>query len=121
MGDVKLRRLGGVVDEWKKLTKGDAPPILAVTIVYNDYLQKSGCRSQIHCRDAQCSAIWFEEQATGRRDPAESREYERHRLPGLCQSMGRRLHRDVRVAGHRVAKTDVRYRQGGERRYQGPA
>jgi NitT/TauT family transport system substrate-binding protein len=41
MGDVKLRRLGGVVDEWKKLTKGDAPPILAVTIVYNDYLAKN--------------------------------------------------------------------------------
>jgi NitT/TauT family transport system substrate-binding protein len=41
MGEVKLRRLGGVVDEWKKLTKGDAPPILAVTIVYSDYLAKN--------------------------------------------------------------------------------
>jgi len=30
-----------VVDEWKKLTKSDAPPILAVTIVYNDYLAKN--------------------------------------------------------------------------------
>ena len=41
MGDVKLRRLGGVVDEWKKLTKSNAPPILAVTIVYSEYLAKN--------------------------------------------------------------------------------
>ena len=41
MGEVKLRRLGSVVDEWKKLTKGNAPPILAVTIVYNNYLAKN--------------------------------------------------------------------------------
>jgi ABC-type nitrate/sulfonate/bicarbonate transport system substrate-binding protein len=41
MGEVKLRRLGGIVDEWKKLTKGTAPPILAVTIVYSDYLVKN--------------------------------------------------------------------------------
>jgi ABC-type nitrate/sulfonate/bicarbonate transport system substrate-binding protein len=41
MGDAKLRRLGSVVDEWKKLTKGNAPPILAVTIVYSDYLLKN--------------------------------------------------------------------------------
>ena len=39
--DTKLRRLASVVDEWKKLTKGNAPPILAVTIVYNDYLTKN--------------------------------------------------------------------------------
>src|ERR671919_343806 len=38
MEDVKLRRLGSIVDEWKKLTKGNAPPILAVTIVYSNYL-----------------------------------------------------------------------------------
>jgi NitT/TauT family transport system substrate-binding protein len=41
MGDVKLRRLASVVDEWKKLTKGNAPPILAVTIVYDSYLAKN--------------------------------------------------------------------------------
>jgi ABC-type nitrate/sulfonate/bicarbonate transport system substrate-binding protein len=41
MADAKLRRLGSIVDEWKKLTKGNAPPILAVTIVYGDYLQKN--------------------------------------------------------------------------------
>jgi NitT/TauT family transport system substrate-binding protein len=41
MEEVKLRRLGSVVNEWKKLTKGNAPPILAVTIVYNDYLTKN--------------------------------------------------------------------------------
>jgi ABC-type nitrate/sulfonate/bicarbonate transport system substrate-binding protein len=41
MSDVKLRRLASVVDEWKKLTKGSAPPILAVTIVYNNYLEKN--------------------------------------------------------------------------------
>ena len=41
MADAKLRRLGSIVDEWKKLTKGNAPPILAVTIVYSDYLQKN--------------------------------------------------------------------------------
>ena len=41
MEEVKLRKLGSVVDEWKKLTKGNAPPLLAVTIVYNDYLGKN--------------------------------------------------------------------------------
>jgi ABC-type nitrate/sulfonate/bicarbonate transport system substrate-binding protein len=41
MEEVKLRRLGGVVNEWKKLTKGNAPPILAVTIAYGDYLAKN--------------------------------------------------------------------------------
>jgi NitT/TauT family transport system substrate-binding protein len=39
--EIKPRRLASVVDEWKKLTKSDAPPILAVTIVYNDYLAKN--------------------------------------------------------------------------------
>jgi ABC-type nitrate/sulfonate/bicarbonate transport system substrate-binding protein len=41
MEEVKLRKLASVVDEWKKLTKGNAPPILAVTIVYTDYLAKN--------------------------------------------------------------------------------
>jgi NitT/TauT family transport system substrate-binding protein len=41
MDEVKLRRLATVVDEWKKLTKGKAAPILAVTIVYSDYLAKN--------------------------------------------------------------------------------
>src|SRR5207245_8841651 len=40
MGDLKLRRLGGLVDEWKRLTKSDAPRMLAVTIAYSDYLAK---------------------------------------------------------------------------------
>ena len=41
MEDAKLRRLAAIVDEWKKLTKGKAAPILAVTIVYSDYLAKN--------------------------------------------------------------------------------
>jgi ABC-type nitrate/sulfonate/bicarbonate transport system substrate-binding protein len=41
MGETKLRRLASMVDEWKKLTKSTAAPILAVTIVYNDYLAKN--------------------------------------------------------------------------------
>jgi ABC-type nitrate/sulfonate/bicarbonate transport system substrate-binding protein len=41
MEETKIRRLGSVVDEWKKLTKSNAAPILAVTIVYNDYLAKN--------------------------------------------------------------------------------
>ena len=41
MEEIKLRRLGSIVEEWKKLTKGNAPPILAVTIVYSDYLAKN--------------------------------------------------------------------------------
>jgi NitT/TauT family transport system substrate-binding protein len=39
--DVKVRRLASIVDEWKKLTKGSAPPILAVTIVYDSYLARN--------------------------------------------------------------------------------
>lgn len=41
MDEVKLRYLAPVVDEWKKLTKGNAAPILAVTISHNDYLVKN--------------------------------------------------------------------------------
>lgn len=41
MDEVKMRYLAPVVDEWKKLTKGNAAPILAVTIVHNDYLAKN--------------------------------------------------------------------------------
>ena len=41
MQDAKLRRLASVVDEWKKLTKSDAAPILAVTIVHSDYVGKN--------------------------------------------------------------------------------
>ena len=41
MDEIKLRVLAGVVDEWKKMTKTSAPPILTVTIVHNDYVAKS--------------------------------------------------------------------------------
>ena len=37
----KPRQLASIVDEWKKLTKSSAVPILAVTIVHNDYLAKN--------------------------------------------------------------------------------
>ena len=40
MNEVKLRILGSVVDAWKKMTKSNSPPILAVTIVHNDYVAK---------------------------------------------------------------------------------
>jgi NitT/TauT family transport system substrate-binding protein len=39
--EVKPRRLASIVDEWKKLTKSSAAPILAVTIVHNDYLARN--------------------------------------------------------------------------------
>jgi ABC-type nitrate/sulfonate/bicarbonate transport system substrate-binding protein len=35
--DLKLQALGRVVDEWKKMTKSDAPPILAATIVHKNF------------------------------------------------------------------------------------
>jgi NitT/TauT family transport system substrate-binding protein len=41
MEETRLRRIASIVDEWKKLTKSTAAPILAVTIVYNDYLEKN--------------------------------------------------------------------------------
>ena len=41
MQETKLRRLASVVDEWKKLTKSSAAPILAVAIVHNDYVSKN--------------------------------------------------------------------------------
>lgn len=40
MNELKLRRLGNYPDEWRRLTKSSSPPILAVTIVHNDYLAK---------------------------------------------------------------------------------
>ena len=36
--DMKLRSLGGLVDEWKKMMKTDAAPILAVSIMHKDFL-----------------------------------------------------------------------------------
>jgi ABC-type nitrate/sulfonate/bicarbonate transport system substrate-binding protein len=41
MDEVNPRRLASVVDEWKKLTKSNAAPILAVTIVHDSYLAKN--------------------------------------------------------------------------------
>ena len=41
MNEVKLRTLASVVDEWKKMTKSNSPPTLAVTIVHNDYVTKN--------------------------------------------------------------------------------
>jgi ABC-type nitrate/sulfonate/bicarbonate transport system substrate-binding protein len=42
MGDqVKLRILGNYVDEWKKLTKSSAAPVIGVGIVHSDYLAKN--------------------------------------------------------------------------------
>jgi len=38
--DFKLQVLGRVVDEWKKLTKSDAAPILASTIVHKSFAQQ---------------------------------------------------------------------------------
>lgn len=39
--DVKLRVLGGYVDEWKKLTKSDAAPVIGIGIVHSSYLAKN--------------------------------------------------------------------------------
>ena len=41
MNEVKLRRIASIVDEWKKLTKSNAAPILGVTIVHSDYVAKN--------------------------------------------------------------------------------
>ena len=41
MDEVKPRRVTSIVDEWKKLTKSGAAPILAVTIVHDNYLAKN--------------------------------------------------------------------------------
>jgi ABC-type nitrate/sulfonate/bicarbonate transport system substrate-binding protein len=39
--DVKLRVLGSYVDEWKKLTKADAAPVIGIAIVHSNYLAKN--------------------------------------------------------------------------------
>jgi NitT/TauT family transport system substrate-binding protein len=39
--DVKLRILGNYVDEWKKLTKSTAAPVIGMGIVHADYLAKN--------------------------------------------------------------------------------
>jgi len=41
MNEVKMRRLVSFVDEWKKLTKANAAPILGVTIVHSEYVAKN--------------------------------------------------------------------------------
>jgi NitT/TauT family transport system substrate-binding protein len=39
--EVKVRILGNYVDEWKKLTKGNAAPVIGMAIVHSDYLAKN--------------------------------------------------------------------------------
>ena len=39
--DVKVRVLGSYVDEWKKLTKADAAPVIGIGIVHSNYLAKN--------------------------------------------------------------------------------
>jgi ABC-type nitrate/sulfonate/bicarbonate transport system substrate-binding protein len=39
--EVKMRILGSYVDEWKKLTKGNAAPVIGMGIVRSDYLEKN--------------------------------------------------------------------------------
>ena len=39
--EVKLRILGNYVDEWKKLTKSTAAPVIGMGIVHSDYLAKN--------------------------------------------------------------------------------
>jgi ABC-type nitrate/sulfonate/bicarbonate transport system substrate-binding protein len=39
--EVKVRILGNYVDEWKKLTKGNAAPVIGMGIVHSDYLAKN--------------------------------------------------------------------------------
>ena len=39
--EVKLRILGGYVDEWKKLTKANAAPVIGIGIVRSEYLEKN--------------------------------------------------------------------------------
>lgn len=39
--EVKLRILGSYVDEWKKLTKSNAAPVIGMGIVHADYLAKN--------------------------------------------------------------------------------
>ncbi len=39
--DLKLHTLGNLVDEWKKMTKSDAPPILAAALMHKDYIAEN--------------------------------------------------------------------------------
>lgn len=38
--DLKLQAIGNLVDEWKRMTKSSAVPILGVTIVHKDYVRQ---------------------------------------------------------------------------------
>jgi len=40
-GEIKVRVLGNYVDEWKKLTKSSAAPVIGMGIVHSDYLAKN--------------------------------------------------------------------------------
>jgi ABC-type nitrate/sulfonate/bicarbonate transport system substrate-binding protein len=39
--DVKLRKIGSFREEWKKLSKSDAPPVLGVGLMRNDWLESN--------------------------------------------------------------------------------
>lgn len=43
--DVKLKRIGTFREEWKKLTKKDAPPVLGVALMSNDWLKTNAAEA----------------------------------------------------------------------------
>jgi NitT/TauT family transport system substrate-binding protein len=39
--DLKLHKIGELVDEWKKMTKSDLPPILGAAVMHKDFVAKN--------------------------------------------------------------------------------
>ena len=75
--EVKLVNLASVVDEWKKLTKTDAAPILAVTIVHSDYVAKNPeAVAKFIAAMRKALEYRFEKQGARRRDAAEVGQHE---------------------------------------------
>ena len=117
MEEVKLRRLGSVVDEWKKLTKGNSPPILAVTIVYKRLLAKNAeSGGEIH--PATRNALQYGSK-NNRGSPrfCKKRQHERHRRARLRQPVGRAYIWPLRTGGFASLKRS-RHRQSSRRCHQ---
>ena len=103
-GQAKLRNLGTVPDEWKKLIKADSPPLLGVGVVDNAFANsKPDARGEAHRRQHQGDAVGRQEPGQGRRYPQAPATDERTRRQGVRRNLEQQLHRLVRRGRYDVA------------------
>ncbi len=92
--DLKLQVLGRVVDEWKRMTKTNAVPILAAAIVHKNFSQQHpASRGEIRARHDGSDPVRPQRNRQGLGHAAQRRQSRRQGRHLLCASVERDLHR----------------------------